>query len=231
MKCKQIKELMGAYLYGDLSPEEMREVRLHASACKECREDLQTRTAVVASVGSKTPELDDIDRQRIAWYVEGAVRRTESRGQSRLRLAPALAGGVLVIAAGIAIGAMIASNLPKTSLEQARQNKKPPLRATVKIREEPATAAAKDKSETAFNKPDPKAKYAETERITTVIADAVKSAIRGGAGVAVSPTSRSRPGNQRKQAAPEEVTEEVLTQAESPKDESQTSPTRLPKFR
>jgi hypothetical protein len=225
MKCKQIKELMGAYLYGDLSPEEMREVRLHANACGGCREDLRTRGAAVASVGDRVPDLTDLEKQRIAWYVEGAVRRNDARAPAGLRLAPILAGGTIAIAAGVAIGALIASNLAKPSVQQAQRDRRPPARATVRIQEEPVGATAKDKSETALNKPDEKAKDSETLRITNAIADAMKSALRGGAGVA----SRSGPEMQRRRAEPEEVIEEVSTSAESPKDESQTSPTKLPK--
>ncbi len=77
MKCRQAQELMGAYLYGDLAPEEMRELRLHAQDCALCREDLAARGRVVSSLSDATPELSDEDRQRIAWSVKGAVSRQQ----------------------------------------------------------------------------------------------------------------------------------------------------------
>ena len=224
MKCKEIKELVGAYLYGDLSPEEMREVRLHAKECGECREDLQTRTTAIASISDRVPELTDVEKQKIAWFVEGAVRRRADKPPIRLRLAPVF-GGVIVIAAAVAIGALIASNLARPAVQQAdRQETKPPVRATVKIQEEPAGAPPKDTSETARNKTEDTAKESEALWITNTIADAMQSALRQGGGIA----SRSRTETPRTKVVPNEVPEEVSTPSESPKDELDKTPTKLP---
>jgi len=74
MKCRQVRDLMGPYLYGDLDAAGMKEVRLHVRECKECREDLAGRGAVVSSLGDAVPELTDQERMRIEWAVKGAVR-------------------------------------------------------------------------------------------------------------------------------------------------------------
>jgi len=105
MKCRQAQELMGAYLYGDLSPEEMRDLRLHTLECAVCREDLAARGRVVSSLSDATPKLSDEERQRIAWSVKGAVtrRRFEERPLI-VRLAPAVALAVAVLVAGFALG-------------------------------------------------------------------------------------------------------------------------------
>lgn len=105
MKCRQAQELMGAYLYGDLSPGEMRDLRLHALECAVCREDLAARGRVVSSLSDATPKLTDEERQRIAWSVKGAVtrRRFEERPMI-VRLAPAVVLAVAVLVAGFALG-------------------------------------------------------------------------------------------------------------------------------
>lgn len=120
MKCRQAQELMGAYLYGDLAPEEMRELRVHAQDCTLCREDLATRGKVVSSLGDVTPELSDADRQRIAWSVKGAVRKKEARNRpSIFRLVPALGLAAAVLAAGFMAG-RFATRTPQHAAHSAK---------------------------------------------------------------------------------------------------------------
>jgi len=96
---------MGAYLYGDLAPEEMRDLRLHTQDCAICREDLAARGRIVSSLADTTPELTDADRQRIAWSVKGAVSRRDYQERPLiLRLAPGLALAAGVLIAGFALG-------------------------------------------------------------------------------------------------------------------------------
>ena len=98
---------MGAYLYGDLAPDEMRELRVHAQDCVLCREDLATRGRVVSSLPDASPALSDTDRQRIAWSVKGAIRKREVRTRPlALRLAPAFALAAAVLAVGFLAGRM-----------------------------------------------------------------------------------------------------------------------------
>lgn len=128
MKCKQARDLIGAYLYGDLAPEEMRELRVHAQDCALCREDLASRGRAVSALDDATPVLTDEERQRIAWSVKGSVRRKQLETKPlALRLLPAL-GIATVLVAGVAVGNYFVtrSDKPK-SLAQ-----KPPARVDVR---------------------------------------------------------------------------------------------------
>ena len=109
MKCKHIREMMGAYLYGDLAPEEMRRLREHVERCEECREDLHGRGTVAASLDNTACNLTDEDRQEIMWSVKGAVRAKEraSRGLA-LRFVPTF-GVAAVLLLGFAIGFVVNS--------------------------------------------------------------------------------------------------------------------------
>lgn len=113
MKCKKVRELMGAYVYGDLAPHEMKDIRLHAQECAECCEELRTRALVVDAIPSAAPSLSDDDRQRIMWSVKGAIKAKEREERSvLLRVAPAF-GLAAVLALGLGIGAIISSNHTK----------------------------------------------------------------------------------------------------------------------
>jgi hypothetical protein len=104
MKCKDIRDLMGPYLYGDLSLEEMRAVRTHAQLCEACREDISTQGMLIGSLGNRAPELTDDERQRIMWSVKGAVRAQErERSIFGFRFPPAYALAAAVIIGMVAI--------------------------------------------------------------------------------------------------------------------------------
>ncbi len=117
MKCRQAQDLIGAYIYGDLTPDEMRDLRVHAQQCALCREDLASRGRIVSSLDSSVPELSDEDRQRISWSVKGAIRKEQLESRPLIRrLVPAFAlTGVLV--AGIVVGKYMT-----TQPEPPRQN-------------------------------------------------------------------------------------------------------------
>jgi hypothetical protein len=219
---------MGAYLYGDLSPEEMREVRLHANQCSECREDLQSRSIAIASVSDRVPELTDLDRQKIAWFVEGAVC-VDRREQPRFRFAPVFVAGMVVIAAGVAAGVYIASSLVKPQFRQAERDEKPAVHATVKIKEEPPQASTKADGKIALKKPADKDADSSTTRIANTIANAMQNALRSGVGV-----TRGHEQTHHRNVVPEETLEEVpvagdARPADNPANEAQSDPTKLPK--
>jgi len=135
MKCRQAQELIGAYLYGDLSAEEMRDSRVHAQECTLCREDLASRGRIVSSLDDSVPALSDEERQRIAWSVRGAVRKEQySRKPLAARLVPtfALAG---VIVAGVFVGRYVISR--SASPPAHRTVAKSPAGPSVKIKELP----------------------------------------------------------------------------------------------
>jgi hypothetical protein len=148
MKCRQAQELMGAYLYGDLAPDQMRDLRVHTQDCAVCREDLAARGRVVSSLGDATPQLSETDRQRIAWSVKGAISSREvERRPLVLRFAPAVALAAAVLVAGFALG-RIAPHSPRhlTGVRQATKVHPVP-HATVQVKEK--LPAADKISETA----------------------------------------------------------------------------------
>lgn len=72
--CKKIVDLLSAYTYGDLSPEDMRRVRIHVGECQECARELAAITRVVSIIPDELPELSDEERQRMLWSVQGAIK-------------------------------------------------------------------------------------------------------------------------------------------------------------
>lgn len=135
MKCKQAQDLIGAYIYGDLAPDEMRDLRVHAQDCALCREDLESRGRIVSLFDDSVPALSDEERQRIAWSVKGAVRKEQlQRKPLALRLMPSFALAGLLIA-GIFVGRYVVTKSahPTTHNTTAKN----PSGASVRIRELP----------------------------------------------------------------------------------------------
>ena len=99
--CRKIAELFGAYIYGDLTPEEMRRVRLHTEECQTCHQELEARTRAVALIPNNLPTLSDEERLRIMWTVKGAVRARREPAPVRL-FSPGFVQGFAVAAAIVA---------------------------------------------------------------------------------------------------------------------------------
>ena len=136
MNCRQAKDLIGAYIYGDLGPDEMRELRSHARECMPCREDLLSRGKIIASLDNSLPSLSDSERQRISWTVKGAVRKQQAPSSPLiLRLAPSAALVALVLLTGFYAGK--ATSKPTRSVPSAVKS---PARsaAKVEVKEMPA---------------------------------------------------------------------------------------------
>lgn len=113
---------MGAYLYGDLEPEDMRDIRLHAQVCDKCRADLESRGQVISSLSAQAPVLQDHDKQRIARNVKEAItgldhedirlNRTNEPDTGLWWLRPASAVAIAgFLLAGFAIGRHIGGGL------------------------------------------------------------------------------------------------------------------------
>lgn len=133
MKCRQAQDLIGAYIYGDLAPDEMRDLRVHAQECTLCREDLASRGRIISSLDDSVPVLTDEDRQRIAWSVRGAVRKQQSeRKPLARRLIPALALSA-VLAAGIFVGRYVVMQSQPTAHKVVKDASSP----SVKVQELP----------------------------------------------------------------------------------------------
>lgn len=124
MKCKQVQDLMGAYLYGDLTADEMRAVREHTQECDACRKDVESRGRVVASLDDAAPELTDEERMRISWAVKGAIRNAApARAGWQFTRGHAFALGGVVMA-GLAVAAIMWANSGKPPMgQQAREDK------------------------------------------------------------------------------------------------------------
>ncbi|MGC8861370.1 MAG: zf-HC2 domain-containing protein [Armatimonadota bacterium] len=135
MNCKRIQEMMGAYLYGDLAPDELREVRLHAQECPACREDLESRGRVLAAISANAPELSEEERSQIAWAVRGAIRNG-ALVQTGFRWGYAAAVAT-VVAAALGVAAIMVYNSSKTQPVVRVEPKPAPV---VSIQEEPAYA-------------------------------------------------------------------------------------------
>ena len=65
MKCRHVREMMGAYLYGDLDADDMREVRMHTQECVDCKEDLESRGRVISSLA--TPRRNSLTPTGSGW--------------------------------------------------------------------------------------------------------------------------------------------------------------------
>lgn len=132
MKCKRIREIMGAYLYGDLAPNEMMEVRLHVQGCSECAKDLAERGRVTSAIEDSVPQLSDEERQAVAWSVKGAIRANRQERRSwGFRLVPALGLAAMLIL-GFGVGAMVGSHSGKSPppARQAQLDAKPRVKIT-----------------------------------------------------------------------------------------------------
>lgn len=131
MKCERVQEMMGAYLYGDLSPEDMRDVRLHAEECSECREDLESREQAVSCLGDEVPQLSDDERLSIAWGVRGALRQQIARRPLLFRPASAFAVTAVLIA-GLIVGALLSMHAMRSQAPAPTQAAKPSEPANAK---------------------------------------------------------------------------------------------------
>ncbi|MCX8053132.1 MAG: zf-HC2 domain-containing protein [Armatimonadetes bacterium] len=132
MNCKLVREMMGAYLYGDLAPEEMKEVRLHTQECPECRKDVESRGRIIAAIPCDTPELSDEERMQIAWSVKGAIRNC-TVAQEGFRWGYVAAIATVALAALAVAGIVVYNSSKQPSSIQAKRRPVP----VVRIQEEP----------------------------------------------------------------------------------------------
>ena len=78
--CRKIAGIIGAYIYGDLTPEEMKKVRLHATQCRTCADEIAAQSRAISLIPNQTPQLTDEEKLRIAWTVKGAIRAKQQVG-------------------------------------------------------------------------------------------------------------------------------------------------------
>lgn len=229
MKCRQVRKLMGAYLYGDLEPEEMRDIRLHVQVCDECRADMESRGLVISSLNAQAPVLNDHDKQHIARSVKEAVagsgredinlNRANEPGTSlwrwRAASAVALAGFVL---AGFAIGRHIGSGLFAGS-------NRPTLDSASKARvtiTEAAPITSSDNTTTASQ--DIHRSKSRSKKIENMADYARRMAIPAVAG----PTDRNSNQDKRRHVIPDEPLSEA-GQSDIKKEQEKKDATKLPR--
>ncbi|MEN6356917.1 MAG: zf-HC2 domain-containing protein [Armatimonadota bacterium] len=232
MKCRQVRKLMGAYLYGDLEPEDMRDIRLHTQVCEQCRADLESRGMVVSSLNAQAPVLDDQDKQQLARSVKKAI---DESGRDNLGLnranepgaalwwwrpasAVALAGFVL---AGFAIGRHIGSSggLFAGSSRSAINNSN---KARVTITEA-APAARQDNDKTSASR-DGHQSISRSKKIENMADYARRMAVPAVTG----PTDRNSNNDKRKSVIPDEPVS-VAGQSDIKKEQEKKDATKLPK--
>jgi hypothetical protein len=125
--CRSVADLLGAYIYGDLTPDEMRRVRTHIEECDACARELETRSHAVALVPNDLPTLSDEERQRVTWAVKGALRARGEAVPFRL-ISPGSVRGLAVAAvvvAAFAAGIILGSKSPKVFARQVPANERP----------------------------------------------------------------------------------------------------------
>ena len=131
MNCQEIKNLMDAYLDGELDPVTSQKVEQHLRECPKCEQAYEVETAMAHAISQAAPyykaplEL----RERIQASLREAIGVTISRGATAegplpVRRSEAARRGVfldmpwnwLALAAAIALAAIVASSfLPRLS--------------------------------------------------------------------------------------------------------------------
>jgi mycothiol system anti-sigma-R factor len=126
MNCEEIKNLMDAYLDGELDPVTSQKVEQHLGDCSGCEQAYEVETAMAHAISQSAPYYkapSDL-RERIQFSLREAIGATSSHGPAGADLLPvgrhqAARHGVffempwnwLALAAAIVLGAIIGSTL------------------------------------------------------------------------------------------------------------------------
>ena len=103
--CEQIANLIGAYLYDQLSQHEAEQVENHLSMCRRCRQDVAGRRKALAALGPAMPTPAERDRIVRAVYAAAARTVVGERWGLWIRRVSA-ATGVCATAAALFLGGM-----------------------------------------------------------------------------------------------------------------------------
>jgi len=107
---RHVHDVIGAYVYNALTPEETRQVRDHLDQCAECREDMESQASAISCIPDTSRSLTELDKERIRWSVIGAVRReptVRAPFWGIVRGLSAAAAVACIFAAGIFVGARL----------------------------------------------------------------------------------------------------------------------------
>jgi len=74
-QCKHIGNLIGPYLYGDLTTQEAEIVENHLNSCERCRLEVDVRRKVLARLAPQTPTPEE--RTRILLAVRARTLRAD----------------------------------------------------------------------------------------------------------------------------------------------------------
>ena len=107
MGCEEFKQLLDAYVDGELSPAEMDALRAHAKACEACREELMAAQLLKETLAHMDDDLTVPLQAQAAW--RSAVRAEAGKGKRQqtrkwMRACSALAAA-LVVALGVGLTA------------------------------------------------------------------------------------------------------------------------------
>jgi mycothiol system anti-sigma-R factor len=126
VNCEEIKNLMDAYLDGELDPVTSQKVEQHLRDCPKCEQAYEVETAMAHAISQAAPyyKAPPELRERIQVSLREAIGAPTSRGATRddslpVRRPEAVRRGVffdmpwnwLALAAAIALGAIVASSL------------------------------------------------------------------------------------------------------------------------
>ncbi len=137
MNCEEIRNLMDAYLDGELDPVTSQKIEQHLRDCRKCEQAYEVETAMVHAISQAAPyykapiEL----RERIQFSLRKAIGATTSRGAAgedplrvrrpeavRRRVFSEMPWNWLALAAAIVLAAIIASSfLPRLWQPRADQ--------------------------------------------------------------------------------------------------------------
>jgi predicted anti-sigma-YlaC factor YlaD len=107
-ECKQLRDLLGPYLYGDVTDEERSRVDAHLNACEACREHLDACRSLSAQLPGDLLRPSEAAEARVLQAVQGRIAQHRRRASERLqRRASALrlaAVAATALVAGMWIG-------------------------------------------------------------------------------------------------------------------------------
>ncbi len=224
MNCRKARDMMGAYLYGDLSTSDMKLLRLHVADCAACRQDLESRGKTIAAIPNQVAELTVDDR---AWIASATRARLASRPSRTVWIMPrfsAAFGVAAVILAGIVVGSVLGQTGSKMLGGQRGAGE----RAQVEIRKEIKPVGAKSTGKPAVASP-----YAAqpSERDVRGILDIIRGAPALGArhDQPRSPLGHNPNGtDEPNMVLDEKPTSEVHKDEVAPNDQTTPSGTGLP---
>lgn len=223
MKCNKVHRLMGAYLYGDLEPEDMRDIRLHIQVCERCRADLESRGHVISSLSMQTPSLSDNEKEWLADSIKQkiAVSRLDSIDEPKainwwLRPAPIVGLAALVLI-GFAFGRHLGSG-GNPFVSQKKTTGKAKVTITEAASESPSSRASEPSGR----------KDNQDQSRSKKIENMADYARRMALPAVTGPTDRNSNNDKRKSVIPDEPVS-VAGQSEIKKEQEVKDATKLPK--